>query len=266
MEFTGPGTRLTQGAIEAAAEDLGCEAAAIEAVIDVESRGGFLPDSRPKILFERHVFHRLTNGAFSAANPDISSPRPGGYVGGAGEYDRLARAMRLDPEAALKSASWGAFQILGLNFHDAGYGNVEDFCRGMCESADKQLQAFVAFVKANRFDDELRRRDWAGFARGYNGPAFRENRYDQKLADAYRRHANGGARTDPVAPRPLRMGDRGEDVARLQERLGIAADGDFGPETKLAVIEFQQARNLVADGVAGPRTLAMLEQPANMAA
>ncbi len=166
--------------------------------------------------------------------------------------------MRLDRPAALKSASWGAFQILGSNHQAAGYDNVEDFCRGMCESEDRQLEAFVAFVKANRLDDELRRQDWTGFARGYNGPGFRDNRYDEKLAQAYRRHSGEGARTDVNRPRTLRMGDSGDDVERLQQRLGIAADGDFGPATKRALIEFQQQNGLTPDGVAGSRTLAAL--------
>lgn len=266
MEFTGPATIFTQGAIEAAAQELGCEVAAVKAVIDVESRGGFLSDSRPKILFERHLFHRFTDGAFSAAHSDISSSQPRGYVGGAGEYERLGRAIQLNRAAALKSASWGAFQILGSNHVAAGYADVEDFCRDMCQSEDSQLKAFVSFVKTNRLDDELRRRDWVGFARGYNGPRFRENRYDEKLAEAYRRHSAGGARTDAGAARTLRMGDSGSDVERLQRRLGIAADGDFGPATKQAVIDFQQARGLTADGIAGPRTLAALEQPVEIAA
>ncbi|MGG7377547.1 N-acetylmuramidase domain-containing protein, partial [Escherichia coli] len=40
------------------------------AVIHVESSGaGYQADRRPKILFERHVFHRLTGGRFDAAHP-----------------------------------------------------------------------------------------------------------------------------------------------------------------------------------------------------
>lgn len=46
----------------------------------------------------------------------------------------------------------------------------------------------------------------------------------------------------------------GEDVRELQRHLGITADGIFGPKTKAAVIEFQEANELVPDGICGPKT------------
>lgn len=52
----------------------------------------------------------------------------------------------------------------------------------------------------------------------------------------------------------LKRGLKGVPVKRLQERLGIAADGDFGPGTEAAVKEFQKANGLAADGIAGPDT------------
>jgi hypothetical protein len=263
MEFTGPATKFTEGAIAAAAQQLNCDVAAVKAVIDVESKGGFQADTRPKILFERHLFHRLTGGRFSAAHPDISNEKAGGYAGGAAEYDRLNRAIALDRAAALKSASWGAFQILGRNHEVSGFSNVDDFCTSMCNSEDDHLKAFIGFVKGNHLDDELRSHNWAGFARGYNGPNFRINRYDEKLAQAHARHsasAGGQAASSPAAgaARTLRMGDEGPDVKAMQKKLGVAADGDFGPGTKRALIEFQRKNGLTADGVAGPKTLARL--------
>ena len=254
LAFSGPATLLDDTAIANAAQKLGCEVAAVRAVIDVESKGGFLPDKRPKILFERHYFSRLTNGRFNGGHPGISNPQWGGYgAGGAHQYDRLAEAIALDRDAALRSASWGLFQIMGDHAKTLGYADAEAFVAEMVSGEPAQLDAFVRFVKVNGLADELVRHDWAGFARRYNGPAFRANRYDTKLAAAYALHSAGGARAD--SPRPtVRLGAQGQHVKELQGMLGIAADGDFGPATKAAVIAFQKAKGLVADGIVGPGT------------
>jgi hypothetical protein len=257
LEFSGPATGLDDAAIEAAATKIGCQVAAVRAVIDVESRGGFLPDTRPKILFERHYFARLTKGEFSGSNPDISNPKWGGYKGGAAEYERLGRAIKLDRDAALRSASWGAFQIMGDNYKLCGFATAEDFVKAMVSGAPAQLDAFVAFIKKTGLSDELIRTDWAGFARGYNGPAYRANKYDDKLGAAYRFHSDGGSHAD--SPHPLlRQGDKGETVEQLQRALGIKDDGDFGPNTKKAVIAFQKKNGLYADGIVGKNTWARL--------
>lgn len=52
----------------------------------------------------------------------------------------------------------------------------------------------------------------------------------------------------------LKRGLKGAPVKRLQEALGIAADGDFGPGTEAAVKAFQKANGLAVDGIAGPDT------------
>lgn len=257
LEFSGPATRFNDEAIEQAAKKIGCPVAAVRAVIDVESRGGFLADGRPKILFERHYFSRLTKGKFDKSNPDISATKWGGYKGGAAEYDRLGRAIKLDRDAALRSASWGAFQIMGDNFKMCGFSNAEDFVKAMVAGEPEQLDAFVQFVKKSGLDDELGRLDWAGFARGYNGPAYKANSYDEKLSAAYRLHSLGGDRASSPLP-VLKMGDSGEDVKKLQTALGIAADGDFGPMTKSAVVAFQKKKNLYPDGVVGKNSWAAL--------
>ena len=257
LQFSGPATRFDDKAVEAAAKKLGCAVAAVRAVIDVESRGGFLPDGRPKILYERHYFSRLTKRAFDGKHPDISSKSTGGYKGGAAEYARLERAIALNRDAALRSASWGAFQIMGDNCKVAGFKDVESFVAAMVSGEPAQLDAFVNFVTNNNLDDELRRLDWVGFARGYNGLGYKVNKYDTKLDAAYRYHSAGGARV--LSPLPvLKMGDSGDEVKRLQKALGIKDDGDFGPATKAAVVAFQKKHKLYADGVVGKNTWARL--------
>lgn len=52
----------------------------------------------------------------------------------------------------------------------------------------------------------------------------------------------------------VRKGDRGRAVRKIQRRLGIPADGVFGPQTHRAVRRFQRRRDLLVDGIVGPMT------------
>lgn len=190
--FTGAAEPLTRPGFRAVVADLGVGVPELLAVLAVESKTcGFLPDRRPIILFERHIFHKRTGGRFSGDHPDISNPDPGGYAGLAKEYPRLERAARLDRAAALMSTSWGAGQVMGFNHLAAGFADAESMVSAMQESEDAQLTAVAAFIKANDLTGLLRSRDWAAFARKYNGPAFAKNKYDVRLAGAFHQYANG---------------------------------------------------------------------------
>ncbi len=81
-----------------------------------------------------------------------------------------------------------------------------------------------------------------------------------------------GAEVDVSSFRPLRLGSKGEDVKALQEALikeGFAeepADGRFGEGTRRAVMAFQKAKGLAADGKAGPETVRAILSGAEPAA
>ena len=211
-------TELKRVATDAAwtrlATRLQVELAALKAVADVEASGaGFLPapDRRPKVLFEGHVFHRLTAGRYSASHPNISHPawNPDRYAGSlAGEWKRLDKAAALDPEAAMQSASWGAFQVMGFNYALCGFDTVGRFVECQASGADGQLEAFASLLSrpGSPLILPLRRKDWVKFASLYNGPGYRRNRYDEKLAAAYARHAatpvRGGRRVAIAGRKP----------------------------------------------------------------
>lgn len=181
---------LTEGDYARAAGVLNCQVAAVKAVCAVEApKGGFLADGRPTILFERHQFSRRTAGKWDESHPTISSKQRGGYVGGGAEHSRLELAASLDRNAALMSASWGKFQIMGFNHVTAGHDDLQSFVNAMYRSEGAQLDAFVSFLlrdSGGRMATALRGQKWADFARMYNGPAYAENRYDTKLAAAFK--------------------------------------------------------------------------------
>ena len=187
--------RLDQQDYIDAASALGVPVASIKAVVTVESRGnGFYTDGRPVILFERHIFRRqlekrgVPTQLLELQHPEIVNAKPGGYKGGVGEHDRLEAAAKINREAAMESCSWGLFQIMGFHWQLLGFSALQAFVNAMYRSEGDQLQAFVAFVKANPgMHAALKARDWAKFARLYNGAEYARNAYDQKLAEAYAR-------------------------------------------------------------------------------
>jgi putative chitinase len=56
----------------------------------------------------------------------------------------------------------------------------------------------------------------------------------------------------------LRLGSSGEDVLKLQAKLGVDLVGKFGPKTEAAVKAWQAANGLTADGIVGDGTWAKM--------
>lgn len=181
------------------AKELGVEEASIKAVAYVESNGsGFIKDVSgtlvPKILFERHVmFQRLRDFTpikskdMAAKYPDIVNPKSGGYKGGLAEHERLQKAVQIDRNTALESASWGQYQIMGYHWKSLGLASVQELVN-KAYTEEGQLDLFVRFIKANPLIHKaLKEKNWAMFARGYNGPAYVTNSYDTKMKQAYER-------------------------------------------------------------------------------
>lgn len=182
---------LTDKDFQTAADQYGIEVAAIRAVAKVESGGrtGFDAQGRPKILFEAHIFHKFTKGKYDKQYPELSEPTwaLGKKYYSLDQWSRMYQAMGLDQEAAFKSASWGMFQIMGYNHN--GFAAVDQFVAAMFESEAQHLKSFLAFCADNHLIPALKKKDWASFAQAYNGPGYKENNYDQKMAQAYEQYS-----------------------------------------------------------------------------
>lgn len=171
-----------------AAEALEVDVKSIKAVTLVESRGsGFLASGEPVILFERHWMYKLlVKKGITPTISDVCNPVAGGYKGGVAEHARLAQAVAIDRDCALQSASWGLFQIMGFHWQTLGYTTLQAFINTQYISEDGQMDTFVRFIKANpAIHLALKNKDWAKFAKLYNGPDYLKNKYDTKLAEAY---------------------------------------------------------------------------------
>ncbi|SHH48787.1 N-acetylmuramidase domain-containing protein [Flavobacterium defluvii] len=186
------------------AKQFNLELAVVKAVNEVESNGkGFLVDGRPKILFEGHIFWKELKkrnidpkkyANSSNQNVLFENYNKKYYVGGAEEYNRLEKAASLSNDknfrdAANSSASWGLFQIMGFNAVSIGYTNIDEFVTKMGENEGEHLKAFGLFLKKNNLIQTLRDKNWVKFALGYNGTAYKTNKYDEKLKRAYLKYS-----------------------------------------------------------------------------
>lgn len=268
--------QATIAAIRAVAAQTGIAPAALAGIAEVESGGQVYAavDGRaePMIRWEGHYFDQRLAGAAraKARAAGLASPNAGGVANPKRQPARwalLARAIEIDAIAAYESCSWGLGQVMGAHWRDLGFGSVTELVNLCRRDAGGQVELMARFIARNGLTDAIRRRDWAAFAKAYNGPAYRTNRYDTKIAAAVARwemKLGGVAPSSPSSRPTLRRGDTGEDVRTLQRLLSargrmLVADGDFGARTEAAVRAFQEQSGLSVDGIVGPTTRARLE-------
>ena len=190
------GVTLTEADFQRASTGLGngISVNIIKAFAAVESggRSGFGPAYMPVIAFEGHIFRKYTQQKYDKTHPLLSYP----YLVKAGPqwrtnnkdqtkaWQTMAAAFELDPEAALMSASWGMFQVMGFNFAACGYGTVFEFAAAMKLNAGQQLMAFVGFCrKKPALVKAMKNKDYIGMAGNYNGKDFGD--YDRRIQRAY---------------------------------------------------------------------------------
>lgn len=170
----------------------------IRAVAQVESAGsGWFDSGLPKILYERHYFHKFVKKTISWVTGFISNPSSGGYTVDADKngindnWDKLAAAVCIDPYGALQSVSIGSFQVMGRWYKDCGYKHPIDMLWAARNSEYEHWKMLAGFIKANNLTRAFLAistnvNDNVRFVEAYNGPAWRKNDYANKLAKAMR--------------------------------------------------------------------------------
>lgn len=191
--------RLTEEDYIEVAERLRVETAAIKAVVDIEAgkaHEGFTAPGTPIVNFDYSMFSLFAkrNGVnlakYRKTHPVVFSSavaRKHG-PGQKAENAQLKAARAIDERTAVEGTFWGMFQIGGFNWKKCGAESIEDFEEKMSRSERDQLDLFANFIVSTGLDKHLKNKNWAAFARGYNGPSYASRGYHTKMATAYNRH------------------------------------------------------------------------------
>ena len=124
------------------------------------------------------------------------------------------------------------------------------------------IESACWFWKTNKLDKWADKGDNVGLTKKINGGTIgledRNRRWEEALAILGGEVPVSKPAAKSAAVRTLRKGMKGDDVKKMQEAIGVAADGDFGPGTLVAVKKWQKLNGLVADGIVGPATQAKM--------
>ena len=182
---------LTEQDFRLVAEELDVEVAAIKAVVEIEAgkaMKGFWAPGIPVINFDRTMYNKYKWKAQSKEGAK-GERVPDGLKGYAlKEWTELINARKNNAQGANMGTFWGMFQIGGFNYKICGCDSVDEFVKRMAYSELEQLQLFAVFIVNTGMIENLRKKDWAGFARKYNGPSYAKRGYHTKMARAYAKY------------------------------------------------------------------------------
>ncbi len=195
FRHTGP---LRESDFEEIARELEVEVAAIKAIVEIETgktHKGFHAEGLPVINFDQAMFKRaaarrginLSKYKSSEALKPLNIAKYGNQQ--AAQQARLDAAMAIDSIAAIESTFWGMFQIGGFNWKLCGAPSRADFVDMMSQSEYDQLRLFADYMRNTGLLTHLQKKNWAAFARIYNGPSYAARGYHTRMAAAYRKYA-----------------------------------------------------------------------------
>ena len=158
----------------------------------------------------------------------------------------------------------GIKQLTGRNNYSAFAKTVGMTAEQSAEYLETKKGAFESacwFWKTNNIASYADKGDIVGMTKRINGGKIglndRTKRWNAALAILQGRVSISSKNASSVRTTSsvLRKGSKGPEVVKMQQALGITADGAFGLGTQIAVKNFQKKNGLTADGIAGPNTL-----------
>lgn len=189
---------LTDDDFRIVADELGVEVAAIKAVVKIEAGAklqGFWAPGVPVANYVQSLFNKYK--AKTKGHKDKDAKVPSGLSGYAlKEWTALTNARKINADAANMGTYWGMFQIGGFNYKLCGCETVEEMVEKVCRSEFSQLEMFAVFIRNSGMLDALRKKDWAAFARKYNGPSYAKRGYHTRMAKEYANFKNSKKKTD----------------------------------------------------------------------
>lgn len=185
---------LTEADFRIVAEELGVEVATIKAVVEIEAgkaMNGFWAPGVPIVNCDKSMWRSsrrlVTSDRKAPASASVPANVPAGYPRRA--WQKLINARKINEQQANLSTFWGMFQIGGFNYKLCGCKSIEEFVELMSYSELEQLELFVALVKNCGMLPALKEKNWAAFARKYNGASYARKGYHTRMAAAYRRYS-----------------------------------------------------------------------------
>jgi uncharacterized protein YkwD len=195
-----------------------------------------VPRHSLNVVADAWAAHMATSGTL-AHNPNLASS--------VSNWQSVGENVGMGPDvASLDNAFWNSSahraNILDPSYQDVGIGAVQS--QGV-------IWITVDFRDPLHPVQHSAARSHRSRSTHHARPAHRSGTSAHASNRTHRR-----AQRQQHQHRTLRYGSVGRDVAQVQRRLGVAADGIFGPITQAAVRRFQRHHDHRPTGVVGPRT------------
>lgn len=186
---------LTEADFKKVAEELEIEVAAMKAVVEIEAgkkMEGFWAPGVPVANFDMAMYRNARRKVKTVRKAPASECVPASLTGSYArkEWGLIVKYRKINMDAANMGTFWGMFQIGGFNYKLCGCQDVDEMVRLMSHSELEQLELFAAFAINTGMVNALREKNWAKFARQYNGASYARRGYHTRMAKAYAKYKN----------------------------------------------------------------------------